>query len=303
MKNYAICLIVTLAFGLHNSVLADNSKKPSVGKCKLTIPGHESSQDLRHQYPKKLLLRLLKVTEQAYGPCDITEVSVSSQKRIIEGLKETRIDVAWLPAHSALKDQLLPLEIPIRKGLLGWRLLLIRSEDQEKFSRIQSLADFKGMRPGFGFDWQDLPVMKSAFGKVVTGVEYENLFSMLQERRFDFLSRAIHEAWTEIELRRKSHPQLVVENHLALPYKQVDFFYLNKNSQALHKRLFEGFRSIIRSGSFDRLFYATYKDDIERSKMYRRQIIELENPNLPTNVPLEDPQLWIQLKDSGQTPP
>ncbi|WP_395342855.1 hypothetical protein PN836_001995 [Ningiella sp. W23] len=267
--------------------------------CEIRHPGKQDAADARHEYPRQLLYQILKATEDEFGECKLVDVGGLSQNRQIAWLSEGtgEIDVAWLPVTEDTNNALTPIPFPIRKGLLGWRILLVHKDNLAKFKEIDSLIDLNVFSTGFGSDWGDLPVMQHNFARVITSNSYESLFEMLSHKRFDFLSRSVYEAYDETLLRRSTHPEIVMETTIALKYPQVDFFYVNNENSELAKRLHLGMDKLIRNGRFNTLFYGYYADYIRGVHMAQRTIIELENPFLPENVNHEDPELWFQLND------
>ena len=284
MVKYVITLILVLA-------------SYSANACTIKHVGEFSEKDTRHYYPLALLKHILYITEAEFGKCELEAVGEANQARQIAWLKANGpIDIAWLPVTDTLNQNLNAIPIPIRKGFLGWRLLLVKKDELDVFADINTLADFEPYTLGFGATWGDLPVMQHNFTNVITSVSYDSLFEMLKRDRFDFLSRAVYEAYDELLVRKDLLDTVVIEPHLALRYRQADFFYVKKDDKALQERIKKGFKKAIRNGSFNVLFYGYYADYIEKSNMDKRTIIELENPYLPQNVPVDDPELWFQLE-------
>ncbi|MFC4699585.1 hypothetical protein ACFO4O_05375 [Glaciecola siphonariae] len=289
-RTLIIALVITSLSGfISNTAVA----------CEIRHPGKQEFADARHEYPRQLLQQILKVTEAEYGKCKLVDVGGLSQRRQIMWLQaqDGQLDVAWLPASNQTNEVLNAIPFPIRKGLLGWRVLLINKNNLDRFDDVKTLNDLNVFTAGYGSDWGDLPVMQHNFARVITSSNYDSLFEMLNYKRFDFLSRSVYEAFDETILRRKSHPDIVIEPNLALRYPQVDFFYVGKNNKELAARIRSGLDKLHRSGRFNTLFYGFYADYIRKIKMADRLIIEIENPYLPENVPHNDPELWFQLNE------
>ena len=251
----------------------------------------QNNIDARQEYPKQLLNEILKVTAEQFGECELKDIGGISQKRQVAWLQsqDGQLDIAWLPASEHTNDTLLAIPYPIRKGLLGWRVLLIHQDNSSEFEDVKDLKDLNRFAAGFGSQWGDLPV--------ITSPHYESLFEMLNYQRFDFLSRSVYEAFDETILRQGSHPDIIIERNLALRYPQVDFFYVSKENTELAARITAGINQLNRSGRFNTLFYGFYADYIRQIEMANRHIIEIENPFLPDNVPFDDPELWFQLNE------
>ena len=89
----------------------------------------------------------------------------------------------------------LPVRVPTRRGLLGFRLLLIRRQRQSEFRNIRSLDELRRFSIGQGFAWSDAEILRSQGLRVETG-SYEGLFRMLAAGRFDCYPRGINEVFT-----------------------------------------------------------------------------------------------------------
>lgn len=264
--------------------------------CEIKHVFKPSDTDKGQYYPTLLLTHLLKLTEEDFGKCALVEVGIANHPRQIAWLQNNSIiDIAWLPATDNVNKSLLPIEVPIRKGFLGWRLLMVDKNNAPSFTGVSTLEQLNQFTAGFGRTWGDLSVMQHNFTTVVTGMSYDSIFDMLIRERFDFLSRPVYEAYDEVLERSENQPALMIQPNIALHYRQADFFYVNPTNARLYKRLTLGFKKAIDDGSFDRLFYTFYADYIDQLGMDERIIINLENPFLPENVPIGDPELWFQL--------
>ena len=87
-------------------------------------------------------------------------VEPMNNKRIVEQLSHNKtITLAWLSLPHEQVDSLVRTTIPLYKGLHGKRLLLIRYEDQEKFSNIETLADLTPLVGLQQQSWSDYTVL------------------------------------------------------------------------------------------------------------------------------------------------
>lgn len=286
-----------LLLGLLISSVSVSAQQYDTGACIIKYPSRQSDKDTRNDYPVELLTAALKATEKEYGACKLVGVGPMNQKRAIKSVIDNKIDIAWVPATANNNKVLSPIKVPLRKGLLGWRLLLVNESDLSKFSEVDTLAELSEFKTGFGADWQDLPVMQKNFDSVVLSNTYEQLFKLLHKKRFEFFSRGLHEAWDEIEYHKADDYQFAVLDHIMLRYKAVDLFYVNKQNKQLQKRLSKGMNKIIINGTFNDLFYSYYSYFIDTANINLKTVIELENPNFPDDVAFKDPQLWFQLTD------
>jgi len=122
--------------------------------------------------------------------------------------------VIWTASSISKEQHLLPIRFPLRKGLLGWRIFLIRKDDQPRFSNVQSLDDLRQFSVGQGQGgqgWSDVEILKYNGFDVSTYPDDERLFLKLVRGEFDIFSRRIFEAPIEWEQRKDKTPMLHID--------------------------------------------------------------------------------------------
>jgi len=261
----------------------------------ITYAKPESIKDQRHKYFVKLLnLALSKTNDQFILKATIAPMQ---QGRAIRELTLNRhVDVVWTVTSQAREQQLLPIRIPLLKGLLGYRVAIIRVADQEKFSKVTSLKALRKFTAGQGHDWPDTKILIANNIKVVTSSSYDGLFAMLKIKRFDFFPRGITEAWQEIAM--QSNSELIIDESILLYYPSPIYFFVNKANNILAERITRGLQLSIDDGSFEQLFYAypEHKKVFASVNIKQRIIITLHNPLLSPLTPLDNKRLWYQFK-------
>jgi len=254
--------------------------------------------DQRNQYLWRVLRGALEHTRPAWGDYVLGPSIAMHQKRRIYVLEnnESGINVSLFPAQRGLDDKLIPVRIPIDRGMLGYRVLLIREADQPAFSAVKSVEDLKKFRFGLLDWWEDVSVMKNAGIDVVPGTSYEGLFKMLGAGRFDALSRSSSEVTQEFDLRRKDLPGVAIETHLLLHYPMPAYFWFPNTEDGRRRadRVREGLTQMLRDGTLRALFDEEFGPLIKRLDLDHRLVIELANPLLGDNEPLDDPSLWYK---------
>lgn len=259
-------------------------------------PSHVSKDDTRFNYAISLLTYVLNKTIATHGPFKIKPAKGMNVGRAIEFLKkhdENTVNVIWTTSSKERENSLLPIRIPIRKGLLGYRIFLIKKEDQKIFSNIQTVEQLKQLTVGQGHIWNDVIVFKENDFSIVTGPNYEGLFRMLLKGRFDYFSRGVNEAPSEYESRKEMHPNLAIEDSILLYYPWPKYFFTSKKNIKLAQRIEQGLNMMIEDGSFDALFLKYHKEDIERVNLKDRKLFRINNPLLPKTAPLEQKDLWF----------
>jgi hypothetical protein len=258
-------------------------------------PPPESADDIRDLDAVKLLRTALEKTEPSDGafamyPSKSGVMSTARyQKEVQDGV---RLNVIWAAVTEELEQDALPVRIPIRKGILGYRIFLIRKQDREKFAKITTLDELKQLTVGQGHGWKDVEVFKANGFPVITGDSYEGLFKMLVNGRFDYFSRGINEAPEEYAARKDDLPDLWVEEHLLLYYPWPKYFFVSKNAPLLADRLERGLNMMIEDGSFDEIFRKYHGASIQAANLKNRRLFTISNPLLPATAPLGRKQLW-----------
>lgn len=216
-----------------------------------------------------------------------------SQSRAIQLLKNGReLDVLWTMTSEQREKILLPVRIPLLKGLMGYRVLIIRKADRAKFDKVDSLAALKAFVAGQGHDWPDTTILRANGLKVESGSTYEGLFQMLHAKRFDYFPRSIGEAWGELSARKGEG--LVLNNRIVLYYLSPVYFFVAPGDHTLARRLEAGLMTALNDGSFERLFNEHVFSDqgIDPDWLKNKTILRLKNPLLPAKTPVEDKKLW-----------
>jgi hypothetical protein len=193
------------------------------------------------------------------------------------------IDVFWGPTTREKEENYLPIRVPIDKGILGWRLCLVRARDRHLFADTHSLEQLQLYSAGLQRDWSDTTIFRANGLKVVGAEAYETMFDMLAADRFQYFPRGIVEIWNEA----KSHAKLdlEIEPHLALHYPVYTYFFVSENNAPLAQLIERGLRAAIADGSFDKLFERFNGAAIKRAHLGSRTVLELSNPLLPAPLP------------------
>lgn len=260
---------------------------------KVIYPPKESENDVRDDDLVEILKTALEKTLQTDGPYTMRPSIQMNEGRFRKELKTGfLINIIWSVATFEAEEDFLSIKIPLRKGILGYRIFLIRKKDKEKFAAVKTLEDLKKFSVGQGHTWNDIAVFKANGINTVTGNDYERLFEMLMAGRFDYFSRGINEAPAELAARKDKYPDMMIEESLLLYYPWPKFFYVNKENKALADRLERGLNIMIKDGSFDDLFKKFNQKNIDNVNLKNRRLIKLENPLIPASVPLDRKELW-----------
>jgi len=262
------------------------------------FPKPEFEGDHRSDYALRLLQLALSETGVKYR-IQAAEFPMSQDRQVRELAAGRTIDVAPIPSSPEREARLLAIRIPINKGVLGWRLGLIRKGDQGSFAGVKTLTDLKGVRLAQGQDWPDTEILEANGINVITAPSYEGLFKMLEVKRFDYFPRSIMEIWDE---QANVADTLQVEPHLALHYLYDAYFMVNRNNTKLAQEIRNGLEKAIADGSFDKLFQEYYGERLRKARLETRTVIELNNPLLTPGTPVDRPELWYDFRRNPPAP-
>lgn len=260
----------------------------------VVYPSPETPADARYDDLIETLKVALEKTRDKYGPYTLAPAGVvMNESRKMASLREgSYINVTWSATTREKEEMFLPVRIPLRKGLLGYRILLINGDKQDALDAVRTAEDLKRFVAGQGLGWSDVAVWEAAGLNVMTA-NYENLFAMLANGRFDIFPRGVNEVFTEYEIQRSALPNIAVEKNLLIYYPWPHYFFFNKKDKALAERVEAGLKIMLEDGSFDAITMKYHGQAIARAGMKNRRLIRLENPLLPESTPLHDPRLWF----------
>ncbi|WP_420549707.1 hypothetical protein [Curvivirga sp.] len=212
-----------------------------------------------------------------------------SQDRIFRFLEDENSEIDFsIGGYSRDKEQrFLQLDIPISRGILGYRIFAIRDDSKDMFHSIETLEDLKGqVVVGSGIGWPDTEIFR-ANGFRVEAASYRNLWLMLAKGRYDAFNRGIGEAYLEINSYADLLPNLTVDDSLMVHYPYGQFFYFKKSAQRKHDLLMEGIQAAYDSGAYMKLF---------NSHPQIRQVFEIVKPTGRKNFEMINPEISDRIK-------
>ena len=281
MYRSCFCLLLCLAFFPLSSLSADMVRYPAI----------EDSGDQRSNYPIALLeLALKKAGSTASLQSTSARVSKSRALYLLETGVE--VDVVWTMTSIEREKRFLPVRIPIYKGLGSYRLLLIRREDQPKFSALKNEAALKQQLLSQMHDWVDTAVLRHNKFKVLDASSYQSLFQMLLHKRVDAVPRSVLEIPAEQQL--FAEQGLHIETDWLLHYPGAVYFFVSNKNPQLAEQIESGLRQALKDGSFDLLFQKHFVSQLKKMRLSERTLVELQNPLLPPETPLGESGLWYK---------
>lgn len=239
-----------------------------------------------------LQLALSKLDTRYELKLDNTPVT---QARNMDDVASGRAELLWASTSIEMEKQLLPIRIPLYKGLLGHRIFIINPNSQARFDQVKTFADLKQFTFGQGTTWADSDILASNGLKVVRTNKYASLFYMVDGGRFDAFPRGVQEPWAELA----AFPQLplAVEQRLMLIYRMPLYFFTRHGNTRLAADLELGLNRAIADGSFDAVFlrHPIVRSALEQANMPGRRAFMIDNPTLPPETPLTRAELWFDI--------
>jgi hypothetical protein len=244
-------------------------------------------------YPLELLELALKKADSK-DSIALTPVRMMQERALFEiGVDNGAVDIVATMTSKERESKLLPVRIPITKGLIGWRVAVLRKDRLHQFDQVRALADLKRFRAVQGHDWPDLDILRHNGLPVHSVSAYESLFNTLASGRIDYLPLSLLEAQAAI----KGRTMLAIDPNIAIRYPAAIYFFVNPRNHALAETVRHGLEASIADGSFDKLYYRHFGAAIRQGRLDKRRIIELHNPFLPDATPLERKDLWFQFDE------
>ncbi|MCR4510233.1 hypothetical protein NUV66_13015 [Pseudomonas sp. 32.2.56] len=263
---------------------------------RLNYPLHSDGID-PEAYALALLTAALERTPGRYQLQPTPEPMAQSRALLAIEHDSKSVQVMWTMTTREREARLLPVRIPIYRGLIGWRVLLQRSADVERLATVENLDELKRFSFGQRHDWPDTAILRANGLKVVTSQHYHGLFQMLAAGRFDLFPREVVVAWQEQARALEDGLALSIDNHLLLHYPTAFYFFTSRNRPDLAADIEHGLEAMIADGSFQRLFEQYHGDTLRQANLHKRRIIELHNPDLPPATPFARKELWFQPKE------
>lgn len=249
--------------------------------------------DLDSEYQLKLLELAL---DRAGQPYKLERVDLNlNQFTLQQELRKGKtINVFWMGTSSALESALIPVPIPLFRGLEGLRLSFIHSDAQEKFNQVNTLADLRQLKAAQGVGWADNKILEQA-GIATYAGRYSNLFRLINDGdKLDFFPRGLVEIFAERRELAAQYPNLAIEQHLLIRDPFAEFFFVSPESPKLAKAIQTGLERAYADGSFMTFFHENprIREALASANLEQRVTISLPNPDMTPLLRSIPAQYW-----------
>ena len=257
----------------------------------------ESELDQRFSFKREVLEAALEATRASYGDYDlqINKTYMNAKRALYELTLARSLNVYFALTQDKWEQATIPIRIPVRRGLVSYRLLVIHENARELFEKVETIDDLKKLRAGLNDGWTTYDIMKAQDFNIVKLGSYNGMFNMLSLRRYDYLLRGVNEVYGDMEARTSHKNNLIIEPRLAIFIPTVTYLFVSKKEPRLAKRLTEGLQSMVDDGSLERLVNKHYAVSIAKAELEKRKILYIPHPDSPASIPWNNKKLWIPL--------
>lgn len=284
-KNLLALLLIGFWGGSALAVTEEPQGSPAVTQIKLW---NGNKTESRQHYEREILDSALKATTAAHGNYqlqeDLTDYPLAADEASV--FRSKGFDIFGTVAGNAklANEKKILIPVPLMKGLLGYRILIIRAADKEKFAAITSAQQLQQLRMGIPSTWADAELFRHNGYKVEEKGSFDDLFSRLENNEFDYVTFGANEVTGVFNERAAKSGKLMVDSSLLVFYPFPLVFYVNPDNKALAGRVTEGLQIISSNGERDKIFNRYFAADLKAVNLPSRTMIKLKNPILPSEM-------------------
>jgi hypothetical protein len=259
-----------------------------------TLDYNFSRTDTRDRYTLHLLTAALDASSARFGPYLLHTATLGMERdRLLrEMINGERVNLSAQITSPEWERGLIPVRIPVDKGLAGYRISLIDGRRQAQFSAIQTLEQLKRIPLGAGRQWSSAAAFQRTGFTVVVGNTTAGLHSMLAADRFMHFPRGMEEALYERDQYIHAFSYLALETSFAIHVPLPRYFFVTPGQPRLAERLEYGLHALMADGRFDRIFHEFFDAVIEQAGLRRRRVFRVDNPTLSPQTPLSHKAYW-----------
>lgn len=255
----------------------------------------ESTLDQRIHFKKRILTKALDLTRGAYGDYEIKikKYYMNSDRSFVELKTGKNINVYFALTRKDMESIGTPIRIPVRRGLVSYRLLLINKGTEHLFKNVETLDDLKNIRVGIDTAWATYKTVFHHNFNVVPVADYDSMFNMLSRKRFDYIPRSINEIFDELDRHSSKNFKFSIEPSLVLYLPSATYIFVSNKSPRIAQRLHLGLNMMVDNGDLEKIFDEFFSDQLIKADLKNRKVIYIPNPYLPFKTPMKNKKLWF----------
>lgn len=254
----------------------------------------------RDQYQFELLKLALEKTRSTYGDYQLIRVDqkITSLRASREVSRGNLINIEATPNWTTdtvpseiNRDKRIAVKIPILQGLLGYRRLVIRKNDVERFNNITQESQLQKLVAGQGKDWEDVFIYRANGYQVNDEADYYKLFAMLVAGRIDYIPLSTIEIENFIQKFGEYSQDVAIAPGILIYYPFPVLFQVSIRHPELAQRVEKGLIKAKSDGSMDKLFQSYFAQELVKLRSVNNRVFVLENKRVPTELRLAKPAL------------
>jgi hypothetical protein len=241
-----------------------------------------NTASVSESYYLSIIDRALKVTEGDYGPYEVvfTQEEVTAERKhelLVVGNKVNIDRLVGFPSSRGARKGLIRIEAPLLNGFMGFRVPLIRSENQEFFKHITQLDELRGVPLGLGKGWEGNVYRANGF-LLSEPINMTMLLKMLAGQRYVYVPLSAIEIEDNYEIDGRYVPELVPDTSMLIYMPLPVYFYVSPKEKKLAERLNKGLKQMMADGSHDEIFNMHFGARLKRLHLADRHLIKIPNP-------------------------
>lgn len=255
----------------------------------------ESTLDKRINFKNEILKTALDITKKEFGDyrIEVHNYYMNAKRGFMELDVGKTINVYFAITQNKWEEKAIAIRIPVRRGLVSYRLLIINKKSKKEFSTINTLDELKEKHAGLNDGWTTYPIMENQHFNIVDVDDYDGMFNMLSVNRFDYLLRGVNEIFEEVDQHLAYNSDLMIEPNLAIYIPSITYVFVSKREPRIARRLQRGLELMSTNGDLERIFETFYADSLRKAELDKRKILYIKNPSLPATAPLNEGHLWF----------
>lgn len=252
--------------------------------------------DKRRDYKVEVITQALEKTIPLYGAYRLTEANQTLvPQRALQQVQEGQsINIFMAVTSPEWESKTIPIRIPIRRGILNYRLLAINKTSLHEFEKVKTNESLKNHKVGLGRGWATVSLMTSHGHSVVQKTTLNGLYEALSHYQIDYIPRGINEVFDEMVMYGAANRDLIIEPNVAIRTLAPYYIFVSPKEERLAERLRVGLEMMVADKSLKALFDEFYADKIANAGLSARRIIRIDNPNISAETPIARKELWFE---------
>lgn len=253
--------------------------------------------EIRQAYERAVLDAVLTETVDDFGNFTVIESKLDYPGRE-ESTAFTKKNNDLLVTVAGNKkfdlNQVILIPIPLANNLLGYRIPIVKKVHKKSLREALTASSLKQLKLGIPETWSDAALFRHNAYNVVEEGNFNDIFKRLETKRVDYITFGVNEILSIFESKIKGKHDLVIDEEVLFFYPFPLVFYVHPEKEALANRMRIGLSRIVNNGILEELFNVYFANEIDKLNLAKRNLIELENPDLPAIFGAIKPKLVVE---------